>query len=159
MDLILLRHGKAEDDHPGGDPARRLLDKGREQATRAAQLLMQAGRLPGIVLTSPYVRARETAEVFCKTAAIPGPLSQCWLACGMPPDTALAELSGFNEFNSILLVGHEPDFSLLACHLLGAPATSIEIKKGAILGIRINPPARQGQLRFLIPPKLVSSSI
>jgi len=158
MDLILLRHGKAEDDHPKGDPARRLLDKGRAQAARAARLLKQAGRLPAIVLTSPYARARETAEVFCETAGIPGPLSQGWLACGMSPDTALAELSGFTEFNSILIVGHEPDFSLLACHLLGAPANSIHIKKGAILGIRTNPPARHGELRFLIPPKLAGDA-
>ena len=85
---------------------------------------------------------------------MPGPLSLGWLACGMSPDTALAELSGFSEFNSILIVGHEPDFSLLACHLLGAPAHSIQIKKGAMLGLRITPPSRHAELRFLIPPKL-----
>jgi phosphohistidine phosphatase len=154
MDLILLRHGKAEDDHPKGDSARRLVGKGREQATRAARLLKKAGRLPAIVLTSPYARARETAEIFCDAAGMPGPVSQGWLGCGMSPDTALAELAGFKEFSRILIVGHEPDFSTLAATLLGAPGGAIQVKKGALVGIRIAPPSKRGILRFLIPPKL-----
>jgi phosphohistidine phosphatase len=154
MDLILLRHGKAEDDNPKGDSARKLVGKGREQSARAARLLKHAGRLPAIVLTSPYARARETAEIFCETAGMPGPVSQSWLACGMSPDTALAELAGFNEFDRILIVGHEPDFSHLVTTLLGAAAGAVQVKKGALVGIRIAPPSKRGTLRFLIPPKL-----
>jgi phosphohistidine phosphatase len=154
MDLILLRHGKAEDNHPDGDFARRLVSKGREQAVRAARLLKKAGQLPAIVLTSPYVRARETAELFCEAAGMPGPVSQSWLGCGMSPDAALAELSGFNEFDRILIVGHEPDFSTLAATLVGASAGAIQVKKGALVGIRILLPSKRGTLRFLVPPKL-----
>lgn len=154
MDLILLRHGKAEDNHPDGDFARRLVGKGREQAARAARLLKRAGLLPAIVLTSPYVRARETADIFCEAAGMPGPVSQAWLGCGMSPGTALAELSGYREFKSILIVGHEPDFSILVATLLQAAAGSIQVKKGALVGIRITPPSQCGTLRFLIPPKL-----
>lgn len=157
MDLILLRHGKAEDHHPDGDAGRRLVDQGRKQAERAARLLKSAGRLPSIVLTSPYARARETAEIFCKTAGMPGPLVQGWLVCGMSSELALGEVAGFSEFESVMLVGHEPDFSLLVADLLGAAAGAVQIKKGALAGIRFMPPARGGVLKFLIPPKLSGS--
>lgn len=157
MNLILLRHGKAEDNHVDGDFSRALVEKGRKQARRAAKLLKAAGALPEIVLTSPLVRARQTAEEFCQTAGIPGATIQGWIACGMTPETAMAELVTFKDFKSIAVVGHEPDFSELLQWLLGVNGGSIEVKKGAIASIQINPPARRGTLAFLIPPSLVKN--
>jgi phosphohistidine phosphatase len=154
MNLILLRHGKAEDDHVDGDFSRALVEKGRKQSRRAAKLLKAAGVLPEIVLTSPLVRARQTAEEFCQTAGIPGATIQGWIACGMMPETAMAELVAFKDFKSVAIVGHEPDFSELLQWLLGASGGAIEVKKGAIASILINPPARRGTLAFLIPPTL-----
>lgn len=154
MDLILLRHGKAVDFHPDGDAARELVDKGREQSRKAARLLMGAGKLPAIVLTSPLARARQTAEEFCQTAGLPGPLVQGWLACGMDPAAAMLELAGFSEFRSVAIVGHEPDLSEFIARCLGCPSGSVKMKKGALACLRITPPARVGTLRFLIPPKL-----
>lgn len=154
MDLILLRHGKAEDFNKDGDAARELVAKGREQARKAARLLKAADRLPEIVLTSPLVRARQTADEFCETAGMPGAVIQGWLACGMTPERALEELAGFGEFKRIAIVGHEPDFSILVEWLLGVSTGGVQVKKGAIACLRINPPSRQGLLKFLIPPKL-----
>jgi phosphohistidine phosphatase len=154
MNLILLRHGKAEDNHADGDFPRALVEKGRKQSRRAAKLLKAAGVLPEIVLTSPLVRARQTADEFCKTAGIPGATIQGWLACGMTPETAMAELVAFKDFKSVAIVGHEPDFSELLQWLLGVTSGNIEVKKGAIASIQINPPARRGMLAFLIPPTL-----
>jgi phosphohistidine phosphatase len=154
MKLILLRHGKADDLHPDGDFSRALVDKGRKQAQRAAKLLKAAGELPDIVLTSPLVRARQTAEEFCQTAGIPGATIQGWLACGMSPETAIAELAAFHDFKSVAIVGHEPDFSELIQWILGANGGSIEVKKGALACLRVNPPARHGTLLYLIPSAL-----
>jgi phosphohistidine phosphatase len=154
MDLILLRHGKAEDTNPGGDSARELTGKGRQQARRQAKLLKQAGMLPEIVLTSPLARARQTADEFCETSGVPGAVIQGWLACGMAPETALRELAGFREFKRVAIVGHEPDFSGLIAWLLGAPGAAVRVKKGAIACLKINPPSRHGTLKYLIPPKL-----
>lgn len=154
MDLILLRHGKAEDFNKDGDAARELVAKGREQARKAARLLKAADRLPEIVLTSPLVRARQTADEFCETAGMPGAVIQGWLACGMTPERALEELAGFGEFKRIAIVGHEPDFSILVEWLLGVTTGGVQVKKGGIACLRINPPSRQGLLKFLIPPKL-----
>jgi phosphohistidine phosphatase len=154
MDLILLRHGKAEDSNPGGDSARELVEKGREQARRQAKLLKQAGMLPEIVLTSPLARARQTAHEFCMTGGVPGEVIQGWLACGMDPETAMRELSGFLEFERVAIVGHEPDFSNLIEWILGVSGGYVKVKKGSIACLRVNPPAQHGMLKYLIPPKL-----
>ncbi len=154
MQLILLRHGKAEDINIGGDFSRELVEKGREQSRRAARLLKGAGALPDIVLTSPLTRARQTADEFCQTAGMPGPVIQGWLACGMHPESALAELAAFRDFKRVAIVGHEPDFSQLIQWILGANGSSIEVKKGAIACVQITPPSRHGTLAYLIPPKL-----
>jgi phosphohistidine phosphatase len=154
MDLILLRHGKAENFNPQGDGARPLVEKGREQARRAAKTLKRANLLPEIVLTSPLLRARQTAEEFCVAAGIPGAVIQSWLACGMNPEEALGELSTFHDFKRVAIVGHEPDLSGLIEWILGAAGGGVEVKKGAIACLRIAPPSRHGLLVYLCPPKL-----
>ncbi|NQX01612.1 phosphohistidine phosphatase SixA [bacterium] len=158
MKLILLRHGKAEDNHLDGDFARNLVEKGRKQARNAAKRLKAAGDLPDIVLTSPLVRARQTAEEFCQTAGIPGATIQGWIACGMSPETALSELAAFHDFKSVAIIGHEPDFSELIQWILGATGGSIEMKKGAVACLYVNPPNRRGTLAYLVPPALAKRS-
>ncbi len=155
MELILLRHGKAEDYNLLGDTERQLMPKGHWQGVRAAKLLEQATLLPEVVLTSPLVRARQTAEAFCAAAGMPGPIVQGWLACGMAPEQGLRELAAFMDFSSVAIVGHEPDFSMFAEWILGFSCGNLEVKKAALVGITIEPPARTGTLRFLIPPKLI----
>ena len=157
MDLIILRHGTAEDSNPGGDHARALTEKGRQQARDAGILLKTSGLLPEIVLTSPLVRARQTAEEFCKSAGIPSPVVQDWLASGMMRTTALNELVGFREFSKIAIVGHEPDLSELIQYVLAAHGNAIEMKKGAIACVRVFPPAKQGVLLYLAPPAITGS--
>ena len=154
MELILLRHGKAENTSLDGDFSRALVEKGREQARRAARLLKGAGVLPEIVLTSPLLRARQTADEFCQTAGMPGPLIQGWLASGMAASTAMKELSAFRDFKRVAIVGHEPDFSDLISCILGTVGGHVQVKKGAIACLQIAPPSRHGTLAYLIPPKL-----
>ncbi|MES2476711.1 MAG: histidine phosphatase family protein [Verrucomicrobiota bacterium] len=154
MDLILLRHGKATATSVSGDFGRELTEKGLEQSSRAARLLMAADQLPHIVLTSPLIRARQTADRFCALAGIPGPVIQGWLACGMAPETALSELAAFRDFKRVMIVGHQPDFSQLVCWTLGTGGGAIEIKKASLTGLSISPPSRNATLRFLIPSKL-----
>lgn len=154
IELILLRHGKAEDSHANGDFHRTLVEKGREQARRAGRILQASGRLPDLVLTSPLIRARQTADEFCQTAKLPGPIIQSWLACGMAPETAMTELAGYPDFRRIAIVGHEPDFSILVEWILGVTGGGVEFNKGSIACLRVTPPARFGNLLYLIPQKL-----
>lgn len=159
MELLLLRHGKAEDFHKEGDSARALVRKGVAQARRAGLLLAAAELLPEIVLTSPLTRAHETAEEFCSAAGLPGPVVQSWLACGCHPETMAAELAAFRDFKRAMVVGHEPDMSEFIQWALGAHGTAVQMKKGAVACLVIAPPAQSGTLRFLIPPKLASAAV
>ena len=155
MELVLLRHGKAEDFNLDGDAERALVERGHKQARRAAKLLQGAERLPEVVLTSPRLRALETAESFCNKVSMPGPVKQSWLDCGMDPETAMRELAAFNDFDRVMIVGHEPDFSGLVEWVLGCSGSFVEVKKGALVGLEVNPPAMHATLAFLIPPKLI----
>ncbi|MES2997074.1 MAG: histidine phosphatase family protein [Verrucomicrobiota bacterium] len=155
MQLLLIRHGKAGDSHPDGDFARPLVAAGHAQARAIAGLLASTDELPDICLTSPLVRAMQTAETFCTTAGLPGPIIQPWLASGLHPETALAELVAFREYNRVAIFGHEPDFSSFIEWTLGVHGGSIEMKKSAAACLVIHPPSRHSSLRFLVPPALV----
>lgn len=156
MQLLLLRHGQAEDRNlaNGTDFSRALEEKGLQQARNAARLLLAADMLPDLVLCSPLVRTRQTAEVFTLAADMPGPVSQAWLAAGMDPETALSELRGFPDFEKVMIVGHEPDLSRFIQHVLGAQGGSVEVRKGSLTCLEIHPPSSRALLRFLIPFKL-----
>lgn len=156
MEIILLRHGKAEPHgHPNGDAERALIPKGVEQARRAGTYLRMASLLPEIILTSPLLRAKQTAEFFSVAAHLPGPVVQSWLAIGMHPDVALRELAAFREFKRVCLVGHEPDFSSFIAWVTNSEGGAIEVRKGAMALIDLKPPSRAGILRFVIPQRLM----
>jgi phosphohistidine phosphatase len=154
MELIILRHGKAEKSHSLGDSYRELIDKGRAQARFAGGFLRKINHLPDIVLTSPLIRARQTADEFCQAAHIPGALIQGWLSCGMHPEFAIQELLGFSEFKRVAIVGHEPDLSQLIQWIIGSSSTALSMKHGALACLEIHPPSRNGILKFLIPQKI-----
>ena len=153
MKLIILRHGKAEDSHPDGDYARRLTKKGHAQAERQARRLAGLGLLPGLILSSPLVRSRETAETFAQAADIAGPMIVNWLACGMRPGTAAEELAAYKEFGCVCIVGHEPDLSSLVSWLIGSTSYSVVMKKGSIAVLDVDPPSSNAILEMLIPAK------
>lgn len=120
--IYLLRHGDAEDGN-GDDVARQLTAKGERQATAAGQALVALDAEIDACLTSPKVRAAETARLACE-------------AKGLKPEIA-EELSG-GPFNSlglaagrgnVLLVGHEPDFSSEIARLTGA---KVKLRKGGL---------------------------
>lgn len=154
MELLVIRHGKAEGYVFRGDSERALVPKGHAQAKRLGRLLKHAGRLPMIVLTSPLLRARQTAETLCEEAGLPGPVVQGWLACGMRPEQAWQELLAFREFKRVAIVGHEPDLSGLIAFLMGCPHGAIHMKKGAAALLKLLPPDISATLEALIPPKL-----
>ncbi len=153
MQLLLLRHGQAADRAPqdAGDFSRPLLEKGLLQAQNAARVLAAADFLPDIVLSSPVLRAKQTAEEFTTAAGMPGPVMLSWLSCGMSPGSALTELAGYRDFGRVMIVGHEPDFSHFVQQALGAAAGTVEIRKGSLTCLQINPPSPRATLLFLFP--------
>jgi len=155
MELLVIRHAKAENGHPGGDGERALVAKGIEQAAKLGRFLKRISRRPDVVLTSPLVRSRQTSEILCQAAEMPGPVVQGWLACGMDPETAIRELVAFSDFERVAIVGHEPDLSSLIEWLLGCSGSSVEVKKASLTGLLVHPPAWHARLLFHIPPSLL----
>ncbi|HEY2638040.1 MAG TPA: histidine phosphatase family protein [Solirubrobacteraceae bacterium] len=147
QELWLLRHGDAEDDGGQGDAARRLSDKGERQARAAGRALAALGVEFAAVLSSPRVRARETAtlaaEALDAQVEIHEPLSG-----GFDRNDALPVLAGLGPDDRVLLVGHEPDFSDLVHDLTGGRA---EVKKGAVVALRVG--RGSGELLALLAPK------
>lgn len=160
MEILLLRHGKAEPHgHPGGDSERALVPKGFEQARRAGIYLRAAGMLPEIIISSPLLRAKQTAETFSQAAQLPGPVVQSWLSIGMHPDIALRELASFIEFKRVCLVGHEPDFSSLIAWVTNGEGGAVEVRKGSLTLLELKPPSRSGILRFVIPQRMMQPTM
>lgn len=155
MNLLLLRHAEAEAPVES-DEARRLTTKGREQARKIARFLEAHDLHLSLILTSPFRRAHETACAVAEQMRAELVIAP-WLASGMHPENALEELRAYRGQNSILLVGHEPDFSQLAGYLLGSPGSgALHVKKASLLLFDL-PALRPGAgtLEFLIPCKLM----
>jgi phosphohistidine phosphatase len=155
MRLYLLRHAEAAP-YQADDFSRRLTPTGVNEAGRVGEFLAAHSIQPEVILTSPVVRARETADIAASSiSADVMPVS--WLACGMSPDTALDELKDYSRLKSLMLVGHEPDFSALIASLLGLhDSGAIDVTKASLTAIDLlRPFPGQGILRYFLPVKLL----
>jgi phosphohistidine phosphatase len=121
--LYLFRHGDAEHE-TGDDAARRLTEKGERQARAAGAALAALGERIDTCLTSPKVRAAETARLACESLPGVEPEVAPELAGGSFDALALAAGRG-----NVVLVGHEPDFSNEISRLTGG---KVKLRKGGI---------------------------
>jgi phosphohistidine phosphatase len=122
------------------------------------EFLVQEDLVPDIVLTSPLVRARETAEGVCRAAGIDPPVVEAWLACGMSPREALRELAAYRgSLRRVAIVGHEPDFSELVEEIIGAEPGTVRVKKASVVLLRVDPPQARGVLQFNVWPAFLKA--
>ena len=135
--IWLLRHGDAADGTP--DAERPLTDKGRRQSRAAGEALQALGVALDACLTSPKVRAAQTAELACAELGI-DPQTEPELAGG--PFDAEELSTGLGD--NVMLVGHDPDFSMAVHDLTGA---RVKLKKGGLAGVE------GGELIVLLRPK------
>jgi phosphohistidine phosphatase len=158
MELYLFRHGIAEDAGPGlPDPKRALTDEGKRKVADVVKAARRAGAAPSLIVTSPYVRAVETAQIAVAGFDYKGDIvrTETLVPFGSP-DKVWAELRDYREETAILLTGHEPLLSSLAAHLLASPALQVEMKKAAMVRIDVESlgAAPHGILRWIVTPKL-----
>ena len=155
MTVYFLRHADAEN-MTASDFERNLTPKGLEQAAKVGRFCKVHGLVPDKILTSPLNRARQTADIVGKALGAE-PVVQGWLACGMGIETLLKELAEQGEVESILVVGHEPDFSSVISELIGASeGGGVLVTKASLTAIRC--PwigSDSGQLKFSIPVRLM----
>ena len=150
MDLILWRHAEAEDGGP--DLERRLTGKGRKQAKRVATWLLQ--RLPSkfMLLSSPAVRACQTAQsldVHYKTKA--------QLAPGASVAEVLQAVDWPRRKGAVVVVGHQPTLGCVASTLVAGSPVEWSLRKGALwwLNYRVRNGQAQVVVRAVVGPDLV----
>jgi phosphohistidine phosphatase len=164
MKLYLLRHGIAVDRIGGAissDWQRPLTKEGETQTSQVAVALAKIGVKANLIITSPLVRARQTAEIVLATLAKGTELQIAdVLSPGGTASDLYKVLTPFSQLEEIFLVGHEPDMSRLAGTLLWAgPELNIPFKKAGVCRIDISdiPPSSPGILKWFLTPKILCS--
>lgn len=157
--LYLLRHAHAGDPARwrGDDAARPLSEKGRRQAEQLAKLLQRAEEAPDLFITSPRLRATETAEIVAGAlrAAV---VVDHRLEGPLDPDIVTDILLAAGPAERPCIVGHDPDFSELLGDCVGSGP--IPMRKGAFARVDFagqDVVAGRGILRYLIPPEMLPS--
>jgi len=148
--LWLLRHGEAEPHGAAPDPQRRLTERGEAQS-RAVGSALQALQVSfHLVFTSPKVRALDTARLACAVLGVE-PVVEQRLADGFDRDAALELAAAGGDDRRVLVVGHNPDFAQVLLDLTGA---RVELKKGAVAGVRLSGRGRAELIALLRPRDL-----
>jgi phosphohistidine phosphatase len=153
--LYLLRHAHAGNagNWTGADADRPLSPRGRDQAKRLGTFLAARGVVPDTIVSSPKLRARQTANIVADALGV-GVATDDVLAEGFELDALAALMAGAGG-TSMMLVGHDPDFSDLLATLVGAG--EMPMRKGALARVDLALPLGPGCgiLRWLVPPELL----
>ncbi len=159
MQIILIRHADAGDRDPAfwpDDSTRPMSAKGARRHRRAIKRLRRSGLIPTFVLSSPWVRAWQTAELTASRLGTPAPVA-CPALADTPDLAALADAVGPQPPEAIVaLVGHEPWLGELAALLLTGDSggVAIDFPKSGILGLDAERfAAGAGSLQFFWRPK------
>ena len=154
MQLYLLRHAEAEDVSTCDDQ-RALTNKGEKQARNVGKFCRTHSIIPEVILSSPLVRAKQTAQIFAAEVDLPDRVElKDFLRPGMTAEKALSSLEKYSKKASVLLVGHEPDFSKLAGFLIGTNAGNIHFRKATLMSVSLaKMESGAGTVDFLIPAK------
>jgi phosphohistidine phosphatase len=159
LELFLIRHGVAEErgkDWPD-DSQRPLTAEGIARLRKAAQGLNRIGVSFEQIVTSPLVRARQTADVFAaELKSKPSIVTSDALAPAGTPPAVIQEITKHVRKARVALVGHEPNLGELAALLIGA-RNPLEVKKGGMCRIDFDmlPPKGGGMVRWFVTPKML----
>ncbi|MBX3186416.1 MAG: phosphohistidine phosphatase SixA [Labilithrix sp.] len=160
MKLYVMRHGPAEDDSPTGrDADRALTASGRDRVRSVAKALEKEGEAPAVVISSPLVRALQTAEIVAAQTGIAEPVEiRREIAPGGDVLSLLVELVGAGR-KRVMIVGHEPDLSMLVARLIGRTPPE-GMLKAMVVGVKLTPEGAgieglgfAASERFVLDPK------
>jgi phosphohistidine phosphatase len=161
MQLYIVRHGIAidrEDPKCPLDPERFLTPEGIDKAKQVARGVAKIGAVPDLMVSSPYVRALQTAEIFA--AALDYSKSKIQkselLLPGAEPLQLFRELSKNKQLSSVFIFGHAPHLDEVLATSIGSKHHVTAMKKSGVALVelaRLTPPA--GQLLWLATPKLL----
>ena len=163
MKLYLIRHSNAVE--PGtpdyeDDSQRPLTEKGRDKMRKIASALDQLGVQPDLILSSPFVRAMQTAEILAKVMKYKKEIaySDSLMPLGNA-DTLIGEINEKYQADELILVGHEPSLSTLVGVLTGAGAEiAINFKNGGVCCLSVDDlhVERKAMLDWFLTPKILA---
>jgi phosphohistidine phosphatase len=159
LELYLIRHGVAAErgeDYPD-DSKRPLTSNGMAKLRKVAKGLNALEVGFDVIITSPLVRTKQTAEIIAGTLKEkPQVVVSDALAPAGTPAAVVQEIARHAKKARIALVGHEPNLGELAARLIGAKS-AIEFKKGAVCRIdfEVLPPKSLGQLQWFATPSML----
>ncbi len=148
LDLIFFRHGLADwPNWPKPDDERPLTRKGRDKTHEVAKYLATLGVKPRKIFTSPLPRASQTAEIAAEHLHSPVEVTR---KLGKRFTLGKLEELLAGETETVMLVGHEPNFSHVIKALTGG---EIKLRKSGVARLTIDPAKMQGRLDWLLTPK------
>lgn len=159
MILYLVRHGIAVDRTDPKSPAeaeRPLTAEGVRKTRSAALGLYALGAKPDVFITSPYVRAAQTAEIFAEALGFsPGKIRASEaLKPAANPGEILKEISR-SRAKEVACFGHAPHLDLLIAHLTGARGAFTELKKAGVACFEQSAVHGRWELRWILTPKVL----
>jgi phosphohistidine phosphatase len=161
MELLIVRHAIAferDRDRWADDRERPLSPVGISRSRKASAGLKELCKVPDLLLTSPLIRARQTAMILTEVAGWPRAAIAPELAPGEPA-TAVLTLLTRNRSKRIAVVGHQPDLSALiaACLLTDGSALPIDMKKNAVACLSFDGKTQVGRgvLQWLATPRML----
>ena len=163
MELLIVRHAIACERNAKrwpDDGARPLSPRGVMRARRAAAGLKKFAMRPGRVFASPLERTKQTAAILTQYAGWPRAIPCPELLPGESPQELIALLAG-TRGQRLAVIGHQPDLGrLISVCLPGSQGSAaFELRKMSVALIAFDGPPRagRGELRWLLPPKLLRS--
>jgi len=163
MQLLIVRHSDAEARGSMEDALRPLIGKGNKKAEKAARWFKHKYDVPDVLLTSPAVRALETARIFQREFELAD--DPVVVIDALRPDgeqgEVISALGNYNSLESVMIFGHEPNLSSLISTLLsGEPDLSIHMKKAGICCLNIDNLAegKCATLEWLLDPAMLPDS-
>ncbi len=157
MQLYIVRHGPAGDagDWKGPDRERPLTTSGKQLMLHVAERLDELGVTVDAIVTSPYVRATQTAEILARALHRTDQLeTDARLGAGFEIADLMSLLADYADLSSLMIVGHEPDLGQAICELIGAER--LKMKKGTVALVDLpDPHTSRGQLQWVVPPALL----
>jgi phosphohistidine phosphatase len=159
MDVYLVRHGEYVDLGSSTieqDSQNRLSDQGIERLRRQAKTL--AGWNPSItrIITSPFIRAKETAEIFGEALQVPVHEHAALARTFFNVDALRQILNAYPPSENLMLVGHESDLSTVASAVIGGG--KLELARGGIIRMSVKSvEPLQGSLNWLLPPEIMGA--
>ena len=161
MELYIVRHGIAidrEDPKSPPDPQRFLTEEGIDKTKQVAKGVAALGIDPDLLITSPYIRAKQTAEIFASVLDYTKQKIRetDLLLPGAEPTLFYKELAKDKDSAVVFCFGHAPQLDDLIATALGSKHHVTSLKKSGIAALelkRISPPS--GELLWLATPKLL----